>query len=137
MVADFFKKQKGGEYKLMLKTFAILFLAVTILLIFANIKLYNKKQELKRQIENYSLQIEKIQKNNEKLKEEIANSDNQDYIEKVAREEINMQKSGENAVSFVMSEELENLDTSAENILSPNFWIAGFGRFWEKIKRIF
>lgn len=137
MVADFFKKQKSGEYGLMLKTFAIIFLIVSVLLIIANIKLYNKKKELAREVKNYSLQVTKIEENSEKLKEEIANSDNQDYIEKVAREEINMQKPGEKAVSFVMPETVKVSEQNTNNILSPNFWTASFGRFWEKIKSIF
>ena len=138
MVADFLKKQKREKEDegLLLKTLSVIFIGLAIFLIISNVRLYQRKQALIKEVENYTLQIKKIEESNGKLKEEIANSDNQDYIEKVAREEINMQKPGEKAVSFILPEEKSKTEENT-NILSSNFWTAGFVRFWQGVKNIF
>ena len=137
MVADFSKKQNREKDNLLLKTLAGIFLAIFILLIFANLKLYSKKKELAYQINNYSAQIQKIQDSNKKLQEEIANSGDKDYIEKIAREEANMQKPGEKAVSFIMPEEKQTSEQQSQSFWSLNFWTAGLSKFWQTLKNIF
>ena len=117
MVADFSKKQNREKEDILFKTFVGIFLVVFLLLIFANVRLYLRKKELTDQVKNYSEQISKIQESSKKLEEQIANSEDKDYIEKVAREEANMQKSGEKAISFIMPEQDDNANQQGNN-----FW---------------
>lgn len=130
MVADFAKKQKSGD-KLMLKVLSVLFLCLAVFLIVANIKLYQKKKVLLTQVQNYTDQIKKIQESSKKLQDEIANTNNSDYIEKVAREEANMQKPGEKVVSFIMPQ--------AKPAEKPkdNSWTAGLSSFWKNVVEFF
>ncbi|MEK7562715.1 MAG: septum formation initiator family protein, partial [Patescibacteria group bacterium] len=97
MVPDFNKKQKRGFSKRNLYLIAggILFLAVSALLIFADIKIYKEKQKLKTQLDVYKKQIKEIEDRNRALKEGIAEANNNDYVEKIAREELDLQKQGE------------------------------------------
>lgn len=135
MVADFSKKQNRGHSDILFKTLSFLCLAVFVVFAFADVRLYFRKKELSEQIEKYSLQLKKIEDSNIKLEEMIANSGNSDYIEKVAREEANMQKPGEKAVSFVMPEE-----TQQASPVKKNFWgyfSAGLSNFWQQIKSVF
>ena len=85
MVADF-KKKGNREFfnnDLLFKTVGILFLVGICALIFADFKIYQKKQELISQINAYQKQIEDIKKSSQSLKDEIANSNNTDYLEKL------------------------------------------------------
>ena len=128
MVADFSKKQNREKEDILFKTFVGIFLVVFLLLIFANVRLYLRKKELTDQVKNYSEQISKIQESSKKLEEQIANSEDKDYIEKEAREEANMQKSGEKAISFIMPEQDDNANQQGNN-----FW----NNVWQKIKYFF
>ena len=89
MVSNLNKKQKRefSPEKFFLKIGGILFLIIAVVLIFINFQMLRKKQQIALQIEDYEKQIEELENRNETLKEEIINSDNPDYIEKIAREE--------------------------------------------------
>ncbi len=136
---DFNKKQrdKFSASKFLLKAGGVLFLVVAVVLIYANFKIYQKKQELANQVNDYKKQIEEIQERNRTLKEEIANSDNPEYIEKIARDQANLQKPGEKVVSFIMPKEQENKEKKSENFFaraSLSAWLSGM---WQFIKNIF
>jgi cell division protein FtsB len=128
MVADFSKKQNRGlgKNKIFSILGLVLFLAICGFLIAADIKVFNKKQELSLQLESLKKEIQKIETSNEKLKQGIANSENNDYIEKVAREELDLQKPGEKVISFVVPKgqnpENKNNFTASKNWLG---WISG------------
>lgn len=132
MVADFVKKQKGRDSQILLKALAIIFVALAVYLIVANIRLYQKKKELVSEIHNYTEQIKKIEDSNKNLQAEIANTGNTDYIEKVAREEGGMQKPGEKVVSFVMPK----AQTAKPQPVKSTF-LASLNDFWQKIVDFF
>lgn len=139
MISDFNKKQKRefSANKLLLISGAILFLVITLLLFYANFKIYLKKQELTKQIDSYQKQIEEIQKKNKTLEEGIVKSDDKDYIEKIAREELDMQKEGEEVVSFEMPESSSAQEKRTEGFWSINFWFGWIGQSWSWIKNRF
>ena len=103
MIADFNKKQKNefSSKKIAFQVVSILFLVIIIILVFADFKMYLKRKELVVEISNYKKQIEGIKKDNQNLRDEIANSNNQDYIEKIAYEQLGEQKPGESEVIFI------------------------------------
>src|SRR3989339_585305 len=82
MVADFNKKQKGEAVvnKLLFKAFGIIFLFVILILIIADLRIYQKKKDLVSQIDFYKKQIEEIKKNGERLKNQIDNSDSKNFL---------------------------------------------------------
>ena len=136
MVADFNKKQKGKTHsdKLAFQIAGILFLVVVVALIFADIKIYQKKKELALQIENYKKQIASIQKNSQTLKDEIANSNSADYLEKIAYEQLGEQKPGETEYIFTSPDKKTQ---APSNLPSQNFWTSWISQFWNWLKSKF
>ena len=103
MVANFNKKQKTepGVEKVAFQIVGILFLVIIVVLIFADIKMYQKKKELLSKLNNYQKQIADIQNSSKAIQSDIANQNNPDYIEKIAYEQLGEQKPGEKEVIFV------------------------------------
>jgi cell division protein DivIC len=126
MIADFSKKQNRASVKKRIISISLLvfFLIICGLFIKADIEVYHKKQELNLQVENFKKEIQKIKEENKKLEEGIANSENNDYIEKIAREELDMQKNGEKVISFVAP---KNQQEQAKNQNSPTSYKNWFG----------
>ncbi len=136
MVSDFRKKQKSEFFtaNFWFKTGGIFILILVLALIFADFKIYQKRQSLINQIDAYNKQIEEIKERNESLKEQISKSDDKEYIEKIAREELDMQKEGEAVVSFVMPEQKADEEQTTESFFSTNFWFGWLGQSWNWIK---
>lgn len=103
MVADFWKKVNKDFFNkdLLYKIIGFLFIVIIIILIVSDVKIYQKKQQLDVQISQYEKQIADIQKSSQNLKEEIANADNIDYLEKIGYEQFNETKPGETEYMFV------------------------------------
>ncbi len=139
MITDFDKKRKrnflSGQF--FLKLGGIIFLIIAAALIFVDFKIYQKKQQLVNQINSYKQQIEDIKKKNESLKEGISKSDDKEYIEKIAREELDMQKEGEKVVSFVMPKQESEEEQKIESFWSMKFWFGWLGESWQWIKNKF
>src|SRR3989338_3246065 len=103
MLANFRKKRKIS-HQFLFKLGAILVLLACVFLIFTNIKIYQKRKQLNRQIEELENKIKATEQKNKDLEEGIVASENDTYIEKVAREELDLQKPGEKVFSFVRAE---------------------------------
>ncbi len=105
MVTSFKKKrQVSPAKKLWIVVGAFALLICCGALAFANFRLYQTKKELNYQIKNLQSKVEDLHSGNEKLQKGISNSQDQQYIEKVAREELDLQQPGEKVVSFVAAE---------------------------------
>lgn len=133
MVSEFKKKQKSKtSHKKILYIFYItISLVVIYFLSFANIEIYQKKQELKKQLESLERQIQDLNKNNNALQDKIQNVSNSDFIEKIAREELGLQKDNENTAVFLtpkFEEKKLNDQTQSKN------W---FTKIWQSIINIF
>ena len=139
MVADFNKKQKTSlpSNKIAFQAAGVIFLIIIVALFVADIKIYQKKKELALQIENYKKQIEDIKKSSQTLKDEIANSNNQDYIEKIAYEQLGEQKPGENEVIFITPPKKAEVAPQSENFWSVKVWSGWFSGAWQWIKNRF
>jgi cell division protein FtsB len=130
MVADFNKKANREFFnkKLLFKTVGIIFLAGIFVLVIADFKIYQKKQELASQVGALQKQIEDIKKSSQTLNDEIANSDNTDYLEKIAYEQLGEQKPGEKEIIFVNPQEKQKAAASP-----TNFWTGWLGQCWNWI----
>jgi len=119
MITDYNKKQKGGFSKRNFYFMAggIIFVAASGFLILADFNVYKDRQALNSQLKDYKKQVQEIQNKNEDFKKRIAQENNNDYIEKVAREELDLQKSGEKVVAFIMPPAPQ-----AESPKQKNFW---------------
>ena len=119
MVADFNKKANREFFNqnLLFKAVAVIFLIVVVVLIVSDVRIYQKKKQLMAQISNYQKQIADIKKSSQTLKNEIANADDKDYLEKLAYEQLGRQKPGEKEVIFIAPKE-----TPKPAAISQNFW---------------
>jgi len=118
MVADFSKNENRKFFtaKLLYKVLGVGFLAGIVLLGIADFRMYKKKQELDSQILSYKKQIEEMQTSNQNLKDQIANADNKDYLEKLAYEQLNQQRPGEKEIIFIMPEEKIQPDQEKQSL---------------------
>ncbi len=136
---DFNKKQKRRFLKrnFYFTAGGILFLAISALLIFADIKIYKEKQRLNAQLEGYKKQIQEIESRNKVLKEGITEANNDNYIEKVAREELDLQKQGEKVVTFVMPPQQPKEEKKQQNFIDIGVWLGWLSNWWQVIKNKF
>ncbi len=134
MIANFKKKEKGkfSWSNFLFQGVAILLIFIAVVLIIIDFKIHKRREELTLQVNFYQKQIEQLEKGNQKLKDEIANADNIDYLEKIAYEQLGEQKPGEKAVTFIAAEE-----GPKEAIGPENPWTGWLGGVWSWIKSKF
>ena len=130
MITNFRKKQKKNLSRdFLLVIGGILILGMVVTLIVANVKTYQKRKQLFLQIETLKAKVEDLKTQNGNLKENIAKSDDEEYNEKIAREELDLQKEGEHVVSFIAPQgESQKSDSSPKNFLQ--IWLGNVGNFW-------
>ena len=116
---------------------SIFVLIIIFVLILADFKIYQKKQELNSQISAYQKQIEDIKKSSQTLKDEIANGDNVDYLEKIAYEQLGEQKPGEKEVIFITPPEKPKTVVAPQNFWDARAWLGWLGWSWSWIKSKF
>lgn len=136
MIADFDKKQKreASANKIAFQIAGVLFLIIIIVLIIADFKMYQKRKNLISQIDSYKRQIEEIKNSNQNLKNDIANSNNTDYLEKIAYEQLGQQKPGEKEVIFINPPQKEETNQKIETSWSFESWFSWFPNTWKWIK---
>lgn len=136
---NFNKKQNSRSLllkNLLLKAGAFLVFAIFIILIIANIKIYQRRKSLQAEVLKYEQQIQQLKDRNKAIEEQLENSDNPDYIEKIAREEQDMQKPGESVVAFITPDQ-QNQTPKQENSYVENKWLSWTASFWNYILNIF
>ncbi|MEK7541155.1 MAG: septum formation initiator family protein [Patescibacteria group bacterium] len=129
MVANFKKKQKRDASDSFFSShfIKIFLLIIIIFLVFADIKVYKDRRKFNLQIDSLKEKIQTIQKKNNILEQGIDRADDKDYIEKVAREELDLQIQDEKVVSFIMSkpQQKEEINIS-KNYWNPKNWLGWF-----------
>lgn len=123
MLTDFKKKQKRHPLRNTFLFFGAV--ALSLFLFFLAMdswRLYQKRLDLATQISHLQNKIEDLKNKNESVHEAIAKENDDAYIEKVAREELGLQKSGEKVISFIMPE-AQNfpVSTPQDKKLLPNW----------------
>jgi cell division protein FtsB len=106
-------------------------------LAFEDFKLYQRKEKLAAQISFYQRQIQEIEKSSQTLKEEIANADNPQYLEKIAYEQLGEQKPGEQEIIFITPQPNPEQPAAQQNILDTKSWLNWFSQSWNWIKSKF
>jgi cell division protein FtsB len=132
-----FNKKANREFfnnKLLFKTVGILFIAGILVLILADFKIYQKKKELALEVAAYQKQIADIKNSNQTLKDEIANQDNKDYLEKIAYEQ-GMVKAGEKEIIYYkVSPEKPKEAAKPQNFWDVKVWTGWLSGAWNWIK---
>jgi len=134
MLSDYKKKKKGSfRDKFLFHLGGILVIVVAIVLVIANINMYEKSKAFTGQVSDLQQQIQNLKNQNQSLQQGLSQENNDQYIEKVAREELDLQKQGETVVSFVMPQN----QSSKNNAQQTNSWQAWLGGAWSWIKSLF
>ena len=116
MIHNFRKNKKASRFSSILLKLGIVFICCLILLTaFANIKIYYKRKQLLAQVSNLENKISQIKNQNAGLELQIEKSGDVQYVEKVAREELGLQKPGEKAYSFINENEPKPVEEKKDN----------------------
>ena len=135
MVSNFNKKINSDPSSMVFFQIAgVLFLIIIVVLVIAVIKMYQKKYELQAEVAAYQQKISDIKKNSQTLKDEIANSGSNDYLEKIAYEQ-GLVRAGEREVIFTDSQEKPKVELKKQDFISSaSGW---FSSAWSWIKSKF
>ncbi len=90
-------KSAGGRF---LKTKGLLLVLLLILFIMANWRILQARKKISLKVKEISQELQKREQDKESLQAKILQSDDYGYLEKVAREELNLKKEGESVVAF-------------------------------------
>lgn len=134
MIAKFEKRKKGVFVAVSFLGFvAIIFvLAAIIYLTISNIKISRKKDKLDNQILSIKKEIEDFENKNLDLKKGIEKVGDPEYVEKIAREELTLQKEGEKVVGFILPPNYQKQDEKI-NYWHPKNWWGWFKNKWSWI----
>src|SRR5438105_2313510 len=122
-MADFHKKAKNPYRNFFIKLGAVALLVVLVVLIVWDIKIYQKKRELDAQLAALSNKVQELKTQNSQLQETTAHANDDAYIEKIAREELDLQQPGEKVFSFVPAPGQGAAPATPKNIWQA--WIGG------------
>ncbi len=125
MIAKFRKRKKDNFWKEVFLPVVLGLVALGLIgfLIFYNLKIYQRRSELTSRIEELQRKIKDLEKEKEFLESGISQAEREEYIEKIAKERLNLQKEGERAVSFVLPEGKEKKEQEGQN----SFWVTKKG----------
>ncbi len=108
MIAEF-KKNKRRNIKFkktILPLLSVFFIfGMTIFLVIVNIKISQKRTQLSDKVKSLENEIGIAQERNKELTGEISQSSREEFIEKEARERLNLKKPGEEVVVVLPSAE--------------------------------
>jgi cell division protein FtsB len=113
MVADF-RKKKNAFQGFLLVAGGVLIISLCGVLVVADAKMYQKRKILTAQVATLENKIKDIKDSNEELQKDRVQADEEEYIRKVGREELDEQLPGEKVVSFIMPETQKNQDVAKE-----------------------
>lgn len=136
MVADFKKKRSRLLNQFLLISGGILILFILILLAIADIKINQKKKKLNFQIETLKNKIQDLQNKNNDLKENISRLNDDKYVEKIAREDLDLQQPEEKVFSFIETPNQTQDNNQGEKTFLQN-WLDWVGNGWQWIKSKF
>ena len=109
----------------------IFILLVLVMLIaffaFTNYKLFKKRSTLNSQIDNLQTEIDLVEDRNKQLKGKQENMEGDEYIESVARNQLDLRKPGEDVI-VIQKKETSKEEEEKEK---DNFW----GKFMNIFKK--
>ncbi len=138
MIAKFEKRKKGVFVAINLLGIVaiVLILVVIIYLTISSIKISHKKDRLDEQIASMKREIDDFEKKNIELKEGIEKVGDPEYVEKIAREELNLQKEGEKVTGFILPPDYQEQDEQV-NYWHPKNWWSWVVSRWDWLKSKF
>ena len=101
--------------------------AAVVFLIILNLRINQERAKLQSERENQQQELQKVRAAREELLSKISKAQTEEYLEKVARQDLNLQEEGEKAVAFVIKEkEEEEKEIEEKSFLQKIFEIFNF-----------
>jgi len=130
---DFYKKGNKDPYRqFFIRLGMVVVVLVLAALVVANVKVHQKKQELNAQVKSLQQRVQDLKNQNTNLKEGMARASDDAYIEKVAREELDLQLPGETVFSVVQTGGQQQSPAAQKNT-----WSTWVGNAWNSFINIF
>ncbi|MBI2050079.1 MAG: septum formation initiator family protein [Candidatus Staskawiczbacteria bacterium] len=96
-----------------------------------NVRVYKEKRKFDLQVVSLEKKIEGLRQKNSQLEQKIARSDDKDYIEKIAREELNLQMPSEKVITFLLPELQQGEINSSGSFLNIKNWLGWISNSWQ------
>lgn len=113
-----FKKRKNKKF-FFLVLLVVLAGVLLVFLITLNLKIIQERAKLQRELTNLQRELQKSQAGREELITKMSKAQSGDYLEKIARQDLNLQKEGEKVVAFVIEEREAEQEKEEEE---KSFW---------------
>ena len=126
MVSKFKRNKKGLKNKIFSGFFVVLILFVVGFIIYTNWKINRRRQELIDRVSVLRGEVQELEQKNRELKEKKDKAGSEDYLEQVARDQLDLKKPGEEVV-VVQKEDSSEENQEEEEKKS----------WWDKFKSIF
>lgn len=105
---------------ILLSAIFLVLLVVFIFFIAENAKINNKRKKLQAEITSLQEEMELTKQKEESFKAKVLEQDKEEYLEQVAREELNLRKEGESVVAFPVVGEDDS--PKIQDIEQQNLW---------------
>jgi cell division protein FtsB len=117
MISPYRKKENKKTRPLLSRLFLMVFLlSLAFLLLNLDIKIVKKKIVLEKEAANLKERLEEARKEREKLLIQIASPKNPYFLEKTAREYLDLKKEGEKVVAFPIIKQNSLSSSSSEEL---------------------
>ncbi|MFC1789537.1 septum formation initiator family protein [Patescibacteria group bacterium] len=120
------KKTNKKKLETIIFSIVLIVLAISIVgfLVISNWKITQKRNNLNIKIESLKQEIQELEEKNSELKDGVNQTQSEEYLEQVAREQLNLKKPNEEVVAIQSA--TETVESTFEE---KNFW----QKFLEKI----
>ncbi|MFA5431740.1 MAG: septum formation initiator family protein [Candidatus Paceibacterota bacterium] len=121
MLAKKHKKVKWGIH-INKKKVSIVFWAIfgfwfIVFLLYSNVKIFQKRTELDNNLKELDSNVKSLTKDEELLRFRLGETNSDEYLERVAREDLGMQKPGEQIVIIKKDVAVEKNNTNDNGVL--------------------
>jgi len=127
MIAKKRKKEKSIFQKIAEKAKVFLWIVLIGFLVYTNVNIFLEIERGGKDLKNLEAATESLNKEKEKLDFELGNTNSEAYLERVAREELGLQKPGEQVIVIKKEGEEEKKEEEKSNFQF-------FKNIWEQIK---
>ncbi|OHA68804.1 MAG: hypothetical protein A3I38_00135 [Candidatus Wildermuthbacteria bacterium RIFCSPLOWO2_02_FULL_47_10] len=104
-------------------------LGIAGFLLYSNAHLYKRGTDFAGQAGLLQAEVVKLERQNEELQSRLAKTNTQEYLEKAARERMNLKKPGEEVVAVIAPKEK---DDGQKKLEEKSIW----RKIWEKIESL-
>lgn len=124
MIANFRKNKKVSHRH---NIFSLILIGIALLLIIGflavtNLKISQRRAKFVARIEALKKEIAILEQKNKELKEGISQAGSQEYLEKVAREQLDLKAPGEEVVVVTKEKKEEKAVEKEKNFWNPQNW---------------